>query len=103
MVAGALLDLREWLGERLAQAWKSTRGFTLVALAIPLLSLLAISAKIVYEFSTGRYLFLDGHLPGVAVPVAHLVGGLAGVLVLALGQIRIAPGGKSSQQTRPTR
>ncbi|MGE0709119.1 MAG: rhombosortase [Planctomycetota bacterium] len=50
------------------------------AAALALLGLSGLGAKVLYELVTGRYLLLDGHVPGVAVPSVHVVGALAGLL-----------------------
>lgn len=52
----------------------------------PLLGLLGLAAKLVWELVTGRYFFLDACLPGVAVPLAHLAGAGSGLLGLPLAR-----------------
>jgi rhomboid family GlyGly-CTERM serine protease len=60
------------------------------ALGIALALCLALSLKIGFEMTNGGTVFVGDLAPGIApVPLAHLVGGLIGVLAAALGN---APG-----------
>lgn len=72
-VAGALSDLQE-----------SRLAVDRLGIALALLALTGIGAKLVYEFATSKYFFLQGRLPGMAVPAVHLAGALAGVALSAL-------------------
>jgi membrane associated rhomboid family serine protease len=72
-VCGALEDLRH------AHARADLAGARLAALALTILA-----AKIAYEIVTGRYLLLDGRVPGVAVPGVHVAGSVVGLVAALL-------------------